>query len=315
MGVCPGSGAPPARCLFTGTMDTFAARIDRHLIRTGRANATGASRRAETVEDGAADDLSDILSVATKFSHAPSLHPSSVSGMSEACHPETIGAGDMTQYWDFQHREAQRNDLGHKCRECRMPFTTIGEPITERRGARVSMRYHAECYSGYADPRSQLSSSHHQGTLKGTQLPAAPAGPFAKMRTAAHFEGQRALRSLVESISEEAEAPGNAAESHRSGAIAGRQRDGGGAAVRGTTFRDGGNGGGGNGGGGNGGGKQGGLGLGMGGNGFGAKSSRLVQPLERVAAAGAEAADGLTEAQLCAHERSQAATAPAPAAE
>ena len=310
MGVCPGSGAPPARCLFTGTMDTFAARIDRHLIRTGRANATGASRRAETVEDGAADDLSDILSVATKFSHAPSLHPSSVSGMSEACHPETIGAGDMTQYWDFQHREAQRNDLGHKCRECRMPFTTIGEPITERRGARVSMRYHAECYSGYADPRSQLSSSHHQGTLKGTQLPAAPAGPFAKMRTAAHFEGQRALRSLVESISEEAEAPGNAAESHRSGAIAGRQRDGGGAAVRGTTFRDGGNGGGGNGGG-----KQGGLGLGMGGNGFGAKSSRLVQPLERVAAAGAEAADGLTEAQLCAHERSQAATAPAPAAE
>ena len=130
------------------------------------------------------------------------------------------------------------------------------------------------------------------------------------MRTAAHFEGQRALRSLVESISEEAEAPGNAAESHRSGAIAGRQRDGGGAAVRGTTFRDGGNGGGGNGGG-----KQGGLGLGMGGNGFGAKSSRLVQPLERVAAAGAEAADGLTEAQLCAHERSQAATAPAPAAE
>ena len=286
-------------------MASFAARNDRHLQRTGRANATGASRRAETVEDGAADDLSDILSVATKFSHAPSLHPSSVSGMSEACHPETIGAGDMTQYWDFQHREAQRNDLGHKCRECRMPFTTIGEPITERRGARVSMRYHAECYSGYADPRSQLSSSHHQGTLKGTQLPAAPAGPFAKMRTAAHFEGQRALRSIVESISEEAEAPGNAAESHRSGAIAGRQRDGAGGGARGTTFR----------GGGGGGGKQGGLGLGMGGNGFGAKSSRLVQPLERVAAAGAEAADGLTEAQLCAHERSQAATAPAPAAD
>jgi len=282
-------------------MASFAARNDRHLQRTGRANATGASRRAETVEDGAADDLSDILSVATKFSHAPSLHPSSVSGMSEACHPETIGAGDMTQYWDFQHREAQRNDLGHKCRECRMPFTMIGEPITERRGARVSMRYHAECYSGYADPRSQLSSSHHQGTLKGTQLPAAPAGPFAKMRTAAHFEGQRALRSIVESISEEAEAPGNATEGHRSGAIAGRQRD----AARGTTFR----------GGGGGGGKQGGLGLGMGGNGFGAKSSRLVQPLERVAASGAEASDGLTEAQLCAHERSQAATAPASAAD
>ena len=28
-------------------------------------------------------------------------------------------------------------------------------------GARISSRYHAECFSGFADPRSQVSGSHH----------------------------------------------------------------------------------------------------------------------------------------------------------
>ena len=50
----------------------------------------------------------------------------------------------------------EKKDLGHTCRECRRPFTTIGEPLTERRGARISNRYHAECFSGFADPRSQV---------------------------------------------------------------------------------------------------------------------------------------------------------------
>lgn len=52
------------------------------------------------------------------------------------------------------------------------------------------MRYHAECFSGFADPRSQASSSHHTGKLAGTQFEAAPqrkAG--SKMRSSAHFEG------------------------------------------------------------------------------------------------------------------------------
>ena len=52
--------------------------------------------------------------------------------------------------------EVEKKDLGHTCRECRRPFTTIGEPLTERRGARISNRYHAECFSGFADPRSQV---------------------------------------------------------------------------------------------------------------------------------------------------------------
>ena len=116
--------------------------------------------------------------------------------MSEACHPTMIGAGDETAYWDYQHRAVEKQDLGHKCRECRRPFTTIGEPLTERRGARLSMRYHASCFSGFADPRSQLSSSTHVGKLAGTQLEAAPNSKTGKMRTSQHFESGSALRTL-----------------------------------------------------------------------------------------------------------------------
>ena len=64
--------------------------------------------------------------------------------------------------------------MGHTCRECRQPILKVGEPITERRGARISSRYHAACFSGFADPRSQLRSSFHEGHLSGTQLEAAP---------------------------------------------------------------------------------------------------------------------------------------------
>ena len=39
-------------------------------------------------------------------------------------------------------------DLGHRCRECKKPFIKIGNPLTERRGARLSLRYHANCFSG-----------------------------------------------------------------------------------------------------------------------------------------------------------------------
>eukprot|EP00966_Prymnesium_polylepis_P056881 1316499-Prymnesium_polylepis.1 len=116
--------------------------------------------------------------------------------MSESCSRDTIGAGDATHYWDYQHRAVTRSDLGHKCRECKMPFTTIGDALTERRGARVSMRYHAECFSGFADPRSQCSSSHHTGSLAGHQLDAAPSTKAgSKMRTAKHFSGSSATRA------------------------------------------------------------------------------------------------------------------------
>jgi hypothetical protein len=53
------------------------------------------------------------------------------------------------------------------------------------------MRYHAECFSGFADPRSQASSSAHVGNLAGTQFAAAPAQKAgSKMRTGSHFVGK-----------------------------------------------------------------------------------------------------------------------------
>ena len=135
-------------------------------------------------------DVDDAASAATRQSLARSVHPSCVgSAISMACSEATIGAGDATGYWDYMHRSTTRADLGHRCRECKQPFSRIGEPLTERRGARVSMRYHAECFSGYADPRSQASSSAHVGRLAGTQFGAAPASTSRKMRTAAHFDG------------------------------------------------------------------------------------------------------------------------------
>ena len=174
---------------------SFAERQDMAAIKSGRGNATAASRqRVEmpTVSFGMeADDGTDgAASSATRFSCAPSLHPSMAgTAVSMACSEVTIGAGDDTAYWDFQHRCAEKSDLGHKCRECKRPFTKIGEPMTERRGARVSMRYHAECFSGFADPRSQAQSSHHTGRLQGTQLEAAPGGKAgSKMRTSTHFD-------------------------------------------------------------------------------------------------------------------------------
>lgn len=128
----------------------------------------------------------------------PSLHPAitTASAVATSAAPATttaaasVGAGDETQYWDYQHRRVERKDLGHKCRECKQPFATLGAPLSERRGARISQRYHAQCFSGFADPRSQAQSSAHTGRLAGTQLAAAPRAKAAhKMRTASHFVG------------------------------------------------------------------------------------------------------------------------------
>jgi hypothetical protein len=180
-------------------MEGFRKRQELHLLKKGRSNATSTSRHrapmSESADDGALDDSA---SAATGFSAAPSLHPSMHSvAMSEACSELTIGAGDATEYWDFQHRAVTKKDLGHTCRECRKPFSRIGDPLTERRGARISSRYHAVCFSGFADPRSQVQSSHHQGKLKGTQLVAAPGEKATtKMRTGRHFEGGGTIRGI-----------------------------------------------------------------------------------------------------------------------
>ena len=164
-------------------------------MRKGLGNAARGSRVAVPMPGEEVDDDepfgNDGATMASRVSRAPSLHPSMAgTTISMACSEYTIGAGDDTGYWDFQHRTVEVKDLGHRCRECKQPFRHLGDPLTERRGARVSMRYHAECFSGYADPRSQASSSHHTGHLAGTQFDAAPmrkAG--SKMRTGSHFTG------------------------------------------------------------------------------------------------------------------------------
>ena len=150
------------------------ARQDRLLHRTGRSNASAASRCPEPLfgnddddEDGGAGTGSGSGSVASRssrVSHAPSLHPSVATSL--ACSESTIGAGDNTGYWDYQHRKVEKGDLGHRCRECRKPFGKLGTALTERRGARVSMRYHGECFSGFADPRSQVRTVHLYSTYK-----------------------------------------------------------------------------------------------------------------------------------------------------
>jgi hypothetical protein len=171
---------------------SFAERQDAAAQRQGRGNATAASRqRVEwSVEEEEGSAECDSATVATRVSHVPSMHPSMAGTLrSVACSEATIGAGDDTKYWDYAHRAAVKADLGHKCRECRRPFSAVGEPITERRGARVSLRYHAACFSGFADPRSQAESSHHAGRLAGTQLDAAPSAKAgSKMRTGQHFD-------------------------------------------------------------------------------------------------------------------------------
>ena len=181
----------------------FYARQEALLARQGRTNATSSSRQRAAMPDGAeaaVDDgtQDDAASSTTTASRAPSLHPSLAgTTISMACSDVTIGAGDDTEYWDFQHRVVTAKDLGHTCRECRLPFTAIGEPLTERRGARISSRYHAECFSGYADPRSQIGSSHHTGHLAGSQMDAAPAQKAtSKMRTGSHFEHGGAVRGV-----------------------------------------------------------------------------------------------------------------------
>eukprot|EP00747_Dinoflagellata_sp_TGD_P163606 gnl/TRDRNA2_/TRDRNA2_182445_c0_seq1.p1 gnl/TRDRNA2_/TRDRNA2_182445_c0~~gnl/TRDRNA2_/TRDRNA2_182445_c0_seq1.p1 ORF type:complete len:313 (+),score=48.80 gnl/TRDRNA2_/TRDRNA2_182445_c0_seq1:111-1049(+) len=188
--------------LVLGPSDTFLARQESLLIKRGRGNATRASRTAiplldaEEIEDGA-DEASQAGSMASRCSKAPSLHPSA-GGVSLGLSEVSIGAGDDTGYWDFQHRTVKSGDLGHTCRECKQPFRKIGDPLTERRGARISMKYHGECFSGFADPRSQANSSTWTGRLAGTQMDAAPRyKATTKMRVSAHFDGTSGAASAL----------------------------------------------------------------------------------------------------------------------
>ena len=111
----------------------FQARQEAAAARQGRANAGSASRAAAPMPLDDDGDVDDAASAATRQSLARSVHPSCVgSAISMACSEATIGAGDATGYWDYMHRSTTRADLGHRCRECKQPFSRIGEPLTER---------------------------------------------------------------------------------------------------------------------------------------------------------------------------------------
>lgn len=92
-----------------------------------------------------------------------------------------------TRYWASQSRPCEARDVGHPCKECKRPFTQVGEEITVRRGARIEMRYHSACFSGDDDPRTQSASSFNTTALGSQVRDAAPLLPFKKMRTSSHF--------------------------------------------------------------------------------------------------------------------------------
>eukprot|EP00906_Rhabdomonas_costata_P010114 RCo014212 len=98
----------------------------------------------------------------------------------------SAGSFDETAYWDFIHRPVEPRDLGHTCKQCKRPFRSVGETIAVRRGGRIELRYHMECFSGHADPRSQSQSSATD-RWQGHVGPVAPKEPFRKMRTASQF--------------------------------------------------------------------------------------------------------------------------------
>lgn len=67
-----------------------------------------------------------------------------------------------TLYWTVSSGIAARN--GWTCRECKKPIAK-GEQIKVRDGRKVRLMYHDKCFSGGADPRTQLHSSFQQGRL------------------------------------------------------------------------------------------------------------------------------------------------------
>jgi hypothetical protein len=90
-------------------------------------------------------------------------------------------------YWAYSSRPALAKDLGHTCRECKQPFTQLGEEIALRRGGRIELKYHSQCFSWQEDPRTQQQSSFNQGKWQGSQQVHAPREMYRKMRTGTHF--------------------------------------------------------------------------------------------------------------------------------
>eukprot|EP01084_Bolivina_argentea_P101048 181234_1 len=96
--------------------------------------------------------------------------------------------GEDTRYWEWKVRKCRRDDLWNTCRECKQPFTKLGENLSIRRGGRIELRYHEGCFSGIADPRSQAGSTANKGKYAAAlSKTAAPRLPYSKMRTSSHW--------------------------------------------------------------------------------------------------------------------------------
>ncbi|CAG9331762.1 unnamed protein product [Blepharisma stoltei] len=65
-------------------------------------------------------------------------------------------------YWTIGHMVASR--YGHNCRECHRAIDK-GERIIYRDGRKIRLMYHEKCFSGTADPRTQVGSSFNQGRM------------------------------------------------------------------------------------------------------------------------------------------------------
>ena len=92
-----------------------------------------------------------------------------------------------SSYWSCAIRKSEGRDIGHKCKECKQAFNKIGEEIVMRRGGRIEMRYHRNCFSDQADPRSQKCGTFQSGSWAHSQSPAAPTQVYKKMRTSSHW--------------------------------------------------------------------------------------------------------------------------------
>ncbi len=99
----------------------------------------------------------------------------------------TTKSSSSTIYWATATRLCEPRDVGHQCRECKQPFTKVGEILGIRRGGRIELRYHEKCLSHDADPRTQEQSSFRTTKNGATVSNEAPKNMFRKMRTSSHF--------------------------------------------------------------------------------------------------------------------------------
>ncbi|KAI6646710.1 hypothetical protein LOD99_12831 [Oopsacas minuta] len=75
------------------------------------------------------------------------------------------------EYWTVSRGLAVRNS--NKCRECKQ-YIMMKEPIVIRDGRKIRLFYHSRCFSGSADPRSQLNGAFSREKYEGIMSPSAP---------------------------------------------------------------------------------------------------------------------------------------------